>query len=104
MTAKFWYYQIHAREGESGFAEDVEYRSNHFDSFEECFKSYVRFKPENYWRNLRRVGKEMFVYVKDDITHITEARGGMLYYEDSEIELGITDSEFDRIIEKMSRM
>ena len=103
MSVKYWYYQIEAREGTSGFADDVEYKSDMFDSFERCFVSYIKFKPSKHWNNLRHIQSEIIIYVNNDITHITKANDGMLYYDDPEIELGITDCEFDKLIDKINR-
>jgi hypothetical protein len=50
---EYWYYKINVREGESGFADDDEYKSNNFNNFEECLVSYVNFNPSKYWKNLR---------------------------------------------------
>lgn len=103
MSSKYWYYQINVREGNTGFADDAQYKSQNFNSFEECFKSYVNFKPLQYWTNLRHIQKEIFVFVNDDITHINIARNGILHYDDSEIELGITECEFDKIIDSINK-
>ena len=48
MSCKNWYYQIKSREGISGFADDVEYKSDIFDRFEKCFISYMTFNPYKY--------------------------------------------------------
>jgi hypothetical protein len=46
---------------------------------------------------------EEFVYVKDGIVHINKAHIGLIYYNNPEIELGITDDYFDKIIEKIQK-
>jgi hypothetical protein len=100
MSVKNWYYQIKAREGRDGFADDVEYKSDIFDSFEKCFVSYINFKPSKRWNNLRHIQSENIIY---NNTYITKANDGMLYYDDPEIELGITEFEFDNLIDKINR-
>ena len=101
MSDKYWYYHIEVREGAPGFADDEEYKSQKFKSFEDCFESYVYFQPSNHWSNLRRVQRESLIYFDGNKIYINLAKEGMLHYDNSEIELGITDSEFDDIIARI---
>ena len=102
MSVKYWYYQINAREGLGGFADDVEYQSDNFNSFKDCYKSYINFFPSRHWKNLRHK-YEIFVYVNDGVEHINKADDGMLYYDNPETEIGITDYEFDEIIKDITK-
>lgn len=103
MSLKFWYYKINAREGDRGFADDVEFKSKNFDSFEECFKSYIIFNPAKHWRYFRYIQSEDFVYINNNVEHVNKAREGMLFYKNIENELGITDCEFDKIINDINK-
>ena len=67
-----------------------------------CFESYINFNPVKYWKNLRHKN-EIFVYVNDGVEHINKANDGMLYYDNSETEIGISDSEFDKIINEIKK-
>jgi hypothetical protein len=103
MSNKFWYYQIIVSEGCAGYANDDEYKSDKFDTFEKCFISYVNFNPSNHWINLRWIQNENFIYVNDDIENVNTAKEGLIYYDNPEINLGITDSDFDKIINKIKK-
>lgn len=95
---KYWYYVISATVGAPGFSESEKYESVHFNSFEECFRDYVAFNPHKKFYELRRIGSESFIYVHNNKKHFTSARGGILFYDNAETELGTTEDEFDKII------
>ena len=57
------------REGAPGFADDEEYISNKFYSFERCYKEYVKFNPHRHWVYLRSVQNEYFIYENNEIKH-----------------------------------
>ena len=101
-SVKYWYYVIYARVGEPGFADDDWYESPHFNSFEKCFRSYINFNPYKGFRHLRRIGRQNFIYVNNNVENVNDADGGILYYKNAENDLGITENEFDKIIEKYS--
>jgi hypothetical protein len=102
MSVKIWYYQINVREGVRGFADNDSYKSRNFDSFEECYCSYIKFNPHSHWQCLRYISSEDFVYVNDNNEHINNAKGGIIYYINSENELGITECDFEKLIDKLS--
>ena len=101
-SVKYWYYTINARVGEPGFAESDEYESPHFDSFEKCFRSYINFNPHREFIHLRRIGGQNFIYVNNNVENVNDADGGILYYNNAEVDLGITENKFDKIIETYS--
>ena len=50
-----WQFDICVREGAPGWADDDEYTSTWYKSFEECYKAYVDFNPCNWWKKLRYI-------------------------------------------------
>ena len=95
-----WYYIIEVREGAPGFADDEKYVSNKFKSFAECYKSYSSFVPGRYWRNLRRIQNEQFIFENNGVVHKNQACNTQIYYISEKIEetLGITEEHFDDVI------
>ena len=96
-----WYYKLEVREGCAGWADDNEYTSNNFDSFEECFRSYINFNPYEHWKHLRSIQTEYIVYVKDGAETKNKIFNGMLDYDNSEKDLGISEHHFDELISKI---
>lgn len=93
-----WYFKFYVREGQPGCADDDTYTSNVYDSFEKCFRDYIKFNPNKQWRYLRNLSREEFIYANNGIEHINKASDGLIYYDNSELELGISDQLFDKII------
>lgn len=94
---------IKVRAGQAGFADDEEYESSWFDSFEKCYNEYITFNPSKSFSYLRHVQKEIIQYKVKNIIHDNEAKGGLVFYNEGKIvdELGITEDEFDSIIDKI---
>lgn len=101
---KYWYhvtrgtgpipYHGRMKRRDGYFYKSVKYESVHFNSFEECYRDYVAFKPPK----LVLIGSESFIYVNDNKEHVTFAEAGILFYDNAETELGTTEDEFDKII------
>jgi len=100
---EWWYYKLEVREGCPGWSDDSEYTSNSFDSFEKCYRSYLDFKPYKHWKHLRYIETEYIVYVKDGAERKNEVFNGMISYDNSEKDLGISEHHFDALISKIEK-
>ena len=99
-----WQFIITVREGKPGFADNDEYESEWYDNFEDCYVHYLRFNPEKYWPYLRS-STEIIRYKNKNSIHDNSVDKGLIYYDPEIIEdcLGISEIEFDKIIEKISK-
>lgn len=95
---KKWKFIFKVRAGQPGFADDEEYESKWFTSFKECFFSYLEFNPNEYFSDLRLIQKELIIYNNSDLIIENRASSGVIFYNDSENDLGITETEFDLTI------
>ena len=93
-----YYFQVYVREGEPGLADDSDYISSPYYTFEGAYISMANFSPSSHWRHLRRVEaiyiwREGYPKVEMD-TLIDE------YKIDSNhlANLSITREEFEQII------
>ena len=91
-----WQFEICVREGAPGWADDDEYTSEWYDSFESCFMAYVNFNPYTWWNNLRYVQREVIRYKNKDMCTTNTVHGGRLCYNKNTIlnDLGITEREY----------
>jgi hypothetical protein len=91
---KYWYFKIKVSEGEPGFCDSSKYNSEKFDSFEKCYKSYLKFDADRYWRHLRFVSSQEIIYVDGDVIHRNEVRHNGKVITDNPLKtLGITKEE-----------
>ena len=102
----FWYFTIEAREGDRGYADDMliyTYKSHKFQSFAECYESYLAFDPYKYWPYLRSVQREYIMYQHGDTIKNNHVNSGLfLNLKDTETELGITEEQFVTTMEGLS--
>jgi hypothetical protein len=99
---EWWYYELTGREGPPGWADDCGYTSDSFDSFEKCYRSYIDFNPYKHWKHLRS-HTAYIVYVKDGAERKNEVFNGMISYDNSEKDLGISEHHFDALISKIEK-
>jgi hypothetical protein len=95
-----WKFKVHVSQGQPGFCEIETYTSKWFDTFEAVFRAYMSFKPQHHWAQLRNVIHEIIVF-KDahGIKHYHQAtRGSIAWNDRSEVLLGVTEAEVDRIV------
>ena len=100
---EWWYYELTGREGPPGWADDCGYTSDSFDSFEKCFRSYIDFNPYKHWKHLRSIYTAYIVYVKDGAERKNRVFNGMISYDNSEKDLGISEHHFDALISKIEK-
>jgi len=81
-----WRFIIKVREGESGFADNDEYISKWFISFEKCFVAYIKFNPEKHFKYLRFINQEIIQYKSNNEIYNNEANDGKIYYNKDKIE------------------
>lgn len=100
---EYWYYEINARTGKPGFADDETYTSEKFNSFEDCYKNYDQFDYNNHWYDLRRIQNEYIYYFDGNKLNINKSTGGLIQFNElfCIYKLGITELEFDIILEKI---
>jgi hypothetical protein len=103
--SKQWQFAYYVSEGTPGFCDSDQYESEWFDSFEKCYRSYLDFDPHKHWRHLRFVSKSIIRYKNGDTIEENPTDDGLVYYTEGKIEedLGITDDEFDKLIEKIEK-
>lgn len=97
-----WQYIISVKEGLIGHVNDFEYQSELFDSFEKYLTSYVLFNPYTRWNHVIQVNMERLIYMNEN-GHFSYTRcsRGQNYYNDAIVDLGITEDEFDIILDKL---
>ena len=94
-----WCFKMQVSEGPRGYADRGDFQSEWYSSFERCYRDYVNFRPRSYWPHLRHVLWEQVVYDSGTRTFNNPAHDTIIEYDNCELELGITEAEFDRIIE-----
>ena len=99
---KSWFFKVCVREGRPGWSDDDEYLSIRFTSFEECFRAYLVFRPFKYWSYCRHVQREEIIFCKGNKITVNNAKDGMVYYNMCEDDLGITENEFDEILNSIN--
>ena len=101
----FWYFTIEARKGDRGYADDMliyTYKSPKFQSFAECYESYLAFDRYEYWPYLRSVQREYIVYQHGDTVQKNVVNDGIfLNVKNPEADLGITEKQFVSTMEEL---
>ena len=91
-----YYFEIDVREGAPGCADDATYTSRAFRSFATAYEELIFFEFERYWPHLRRI-QRVYIWRRDHPKVNADAVSTEL------IELGVTEDEFDAIIEHVNR-
>ena len=98
-----YYFQVEAREGPPGFADDSVYRSKAYRTLAGAYYSLCDFDPLRHWPHLRHVSKmELWM---DDNDKVNVSTGGDYMIAVTDLaKLNSTEEEFLAIIDEYENM
>jgi len=91
-----WFFEV---DGKDKILNNVVFSSDKYVTFEECFRNCINFNPYKHWPNLYEEHTIVTYIDKNNISHKTTYENGLIFYDDIEDDLGITEEQFDKIIE-----
>lgn len=97
-----YYFKVDVREGARGFADDDEYISKSYRSFEEVYEALFYFEPHRHWRYLRYVAGMNIWLDGQSMVDVCTCGSYEIDLKDLPT-LYTTEEEFDRIIDKINR-
>lgn len=107
-SKKAYHFLIVGKEGMRGYDnDDYEYVSDPYKDFECCYRDFLGFKIRDIYPHVRS-SKSYILYdsnIEDDKTAgvMVPATNGILEYKNSERDLGITEDEFDKILDDINK-
>ncbi len=99
-----YYFQVNARTGPPGFADDDSYISNRYNTFGDAYGALTSFQPGRQFRDLRRV-QGMWIWQKGMgkvEVHESDTARGIIEVEDL-AKLSISEGDFEMIIDSLNK-
>ncbi len=99
-----YYFQVDARTGAPGYADDDSYISNRYDTFGDAYLELVRFQPEREFDHLRRV-QDIWIWkagMEKVAVHDSDTMMCLIEVKDL-AKLGISEGDFDMIIDAQNK-